>query len=191
MPDIATADHIDESVSSVLQNTSSANKEVPDHYALKKGVIDHELNKIVEEIILNTDNFVVYIASDYSVQWRTADSHVSSEHQGEILNQVALLEAQTQFITDNDARRIIKCQIAEGLARCLDGYDKENSLAILREVELQLKARNKETSWKWYFKSAYVLTLACLAAFALLWVFRDQAKYVVGATAHEVILGAL
>ena len=162
-----------------------------EHYALKKGDLDPQLNKVIEEIVLNTNEFIVYVADDCSVQWSTTDDHIASDHCGEVLNQVSLLEAQSKFITDKKVLCGIRCQIAEGLARCFSGHEREYSLAVFREIEEQLRARNKETSWKWYFESAYFVTLACIVIFGLLWLFRDAAKYFVGVTAYEVILGSL
>jgi hypothetical protein len=192
MLDLTTTHNIDEGMNSTAQVVLSARESTPgEHYALKKGDLDPQLNKIIEEVVLNTNEFIVYVADDCSVQWRTTDDHTPSDHCGEVLNQVSLLEAQSKFITDKHILCSIRCQIAEGLARCFSGQDREYSLAIFREIEAQLRARNKETSWKWYFESAYFVTLACIVSFGLLWLFRDAAKYVVGVTAYEVVLGSL
>lgn len=164
---------------------------VGEHYTLKKGDLDSELNKVVEEIILNSDHFVVYLATDLSIQWRTTDDHVESAHCGEILNLVATLEGQSQFLIDRVVAIGIRSRIAEGLARCLAGYPKENSLSVLREAEQELAARNKETSWMWYFRSAYLVTGSLVVCFAMFWAWREHFRLLLGHTAFEVLLGSL
>lgn len=161
------------------------------HYHLKAGDVDPELNKTIEEIVLSTDDFVVYVDTEQAVQWRTADQHKQPEYCGEVLNMVASLEAQSQFISDPKVLRVIRRRIGEGLARCLSGYPKENSLAALREVNLELKARNKEVSWKWYFLSAIKLTSVLAGCFIVLWLARECAKDFVGKTAFDVGLGTI
>lgn len=162
-----------------------------DHYQLKAGDIDPELNKTIGEIVLSTNHFIVYVDSEQAVQWRTTDHHKMPEYCGEVLNMVAALEAKSQFISNPLALRVVRRRIGEGLARCLDGHPKENSIAALREVELELEIRNKEIAWKWYFLSAMKLTAVLVAIFAVLWLLRNQARALVGSAAFEVILGSI
>lgn len=161
------------------------------HYHLKAGDLDPELNKTIEEVVLCTEDFIVYIDTELAVQWRTADQHEAPEYCGEVLNVVAMLEAQSGFISDPATLRVIRRRIGEGLARCFSGNPKKNSLAALSDVELDLKARNKEISWKWYFLSAMRLTSGLVLCFAILWLMRDYVKAHTGKVAFEVTLGVL
>lgn len=161
------------------------------HYHLKAGDLDPELNKTIEEIVLCTETFIVYVDSELAVQWRTADQHEEPEYCGEVLNIVAALEAQSQFISDQRILRVFRRRIGEGLARCLAGHTRKNSLAALREVELELKARNKEISWQWYFLSATKLTSGLILCFVIFWLFRDNVNAVIGNAAFEVGLGTI
>ena len=189
MPDTSTANHFTQMSSEVAAEQGSSPTLA--HYHLKAGDVDPELNKTIEEIVLSTNDFIVYVDSEQAVQWRTTDHHKMPEYCGEVLNMVAALEAKSQFISAPQALRVVRRRIGEGLARCLDGYPHENSLAALREVELELKIRNKEISWKWYFLSAMKLTAILVACFAILWLSRDYARACVGAAAFEVILGTI
>lgn len=177
--------------SEVVDRQESSLSMTGDHYHLKAGDVDPELNKTIEEIVLSTKYFIVYVDNEQAVQWRTTDHHKMPEYCGEVLNTVAALEAKSQFISDLKALRVVRRRIGEGLARCLDGYPKENSLATFRELELELKIRNKEIAWKWYFLSAMRLTAALVISFVTLWLLRDQARACVGSAAFEVILGAI
>lgn len=177
--------------SEVVDEQGSSPTLVDGHYHLKAGDVDPELNKTIEEIVLSTKDFIVYVDSEQAVQWRTTDHHKMPEYCGEVLNMVAALEAKSQFISDLKDLRVVRRRIGEGLARCLDGYPKANSLAALREVELELKIRNKEISWKWYFLSAMKLTAILVVCFAILWLLRDFVRACVGAAAFEVIIGTI
>src|ERR1700744_4690275 len=90
-----------------------------DHVELKAGDLDPALNKIIKDLVLSTETFIVYVATDFSIQWRTSDDHKEPKHCGRVLNRVAALEVRSQFITDVATLSSIRRQIAEGLARCL------------------------------------------------------------------------
>lgn len=166
-------------------------KKLPEghHFHLKNGDYHAELNKTIQDLVLSNEEYLVYVASDYSIQWITTEEHQASDHFGEILSRVAILEARSGFIEDPSALGNIRRQIAEGLARCLSGDQKTVCLAILDEVDHLLVARNKETAWKWYFMAAYKVTGVCSLALVLLWLMRAYVVENIGRTAFEVSLG--
>lgn len=168
-----------------------ASKQLPPHYSLKAGDVDPELGKKIHDIILNTEQFVVYIDEAVTIQWHTTDDHELAEYSGEVLNLVATLEARSAFLAGKPILFDFRKRIAEGLVRCLDGSPKEVSLAILKEVALELKARNKEVSWHWYFQTSYYVTLGLAVLFAVLWLGRGYVSATIGNDAFQVILGTI
>lgn len=162
-----------------------------DHYSLKAGDLDPELNKRIKDLVLSTEDFIVYLADDLSVQWRTADSHVQASHCGDILSQAAILEAQSQFIENQAILGPIRRQIAEAIAHCFADQPVSGSLRLLDEARRQLVARNKEIAWSWYFTSAYFVGALCVFIFYGLWTWREVAVGIWGQVAVEVVLGAL
>lgn len=161
------------------------------HFHLKNGDHHAELNKTIQDLVLSSDTYFVYVASDYSIQWTTTDQHNASAHFGEVLSRVAILEARSGFIEDQNTLGSVRRQIAEGLARCLGGHQKSDSFALLDEVDHLLTARNKETAWKWYFTAAYKVTGVCTVGLMLLWLTRAHVVANIGQTAFEVSLGIL
>lgn len=161
------------------------------HTDLKAGDTDPELNKVIQDLVLSTDFFIVYVATDLSIQWRTTDEHQQADHCGEVLNRVATLEVQSHFISDRTTLNNIRRHIAEGLARCLDGQPLKNSEAILKEAEIEIRNRNRETSWSWYFTLAYQLTAGCGILICVLWLLRAEGRHVLGIPAFDVVLGTL
>jgi hypothetical protein len=166
-------------------------KRLPPHYNLKAGDVDPELGKTILEIVLCTEHFIVYVDKALAIQWHTTDDHEPPEHCGEVLNLVATLEAQSAFLKGKPTLFDYRKRIAEGLVRCLDGNPKEASIAVLKEVALELKARNKEVSWHWYFQASYYVTLGLSALFAVFWLCRSYVTAKIGANAFEVILGTI
>jgi hypothetical protein len=158
---------------------------------LTEGETDPALNKTIKALVLSTSVFIVFVATDLSIQWRTTEKHVAPEHLGDVLNKVAMLEVRSQFISDPVALCNIRRQIAEGLARCLDRQSIKSSWTVLREVEIEIGRRNKEISWSWYFSTAYKLTLACAVTLAIMWLLRVWVRAVLGLAAFDVVLGAL
>lgn len=166
-------------------------KHLPKHYHLKAGDVDPELGKTIKEIVICSELFIVYIDTDLCVQWHTTDDHKEPEYCGEVLNIVARLEAQSNFINNKLMLFDFRKRIGEGLARCLSGYPKENAITALKEVAVELKARNKEVSWIWYFQASYWVTLALAVVFAMCWLKRDTLRAEINPIAFEAILGAI
>lgn len=158
-----------------------------DHYSLREGDFDSELNKKVEVLIVNDDNFIIYLDDSYDIQWRYNDVFVEAAHCGEILSSVAILQAKSNFIENKKILRFIRFQIAEALARCFAGQSIESSKDILKEVEDQISARNYEMAWRWYFCSALEWTCGILFVIFLCFLFSDQLSSVVGGAIVEII----
>ncbi|MEL4294461.1 hypothetical protein [Shewanella xiamenensis] len=173
-----------------MSKTQNSGQE-QNYYHLKAGDTDTDLNKHILEVILGSENFCVYLDTDCFVQWKTSDEHQGHSSFGAILNKVASLEAQSQFIVEPSELRTVRRRIGEGLARCLSGYSAEDSFAALHEVEADIKAKNRVVSWRWYFISAMKLTGAAVILFGLMWLFRICINSFIGETAFEIILGTL
>lgn len=161
------------------------------HLSLKRGDTDPELNKVIKEIVICSEFCIVYLADDLSIEWRTTDDHKSVEHNGKILGRATMLEAQSGFIEDKAALEAVRLQIAEGIARCLEGDSEAVSTSLLRAAELQIADRNKEVAWLWYFSSAYKVTSVCVVLAVVLWLIRDTVWASIGRTASDVVLGTL
>ncbi len=177
--------------SASASNDAASLKSPAPHYCLKAGDVDPELGKTIKEIVICSELFIVYIDLDLCVQWHTTDDHKEPDYCGEVLNFVATLEAQSNFITDQSMLFDFRKRIGEGLARCLSGYPKETSIAALKEVAVELKARNKDVSWVWYFQASYWVTFLLAAIFAVCWLLRDQLRAEIGSAAFDVALGSI
>lgn len=158
---------------------------------LKDGDHDDALNKDIKVVVLVSGTFIVYIASDLSIQWRTTSAHEWVSNSGEVLNRVAILETRSRFIKDLLALEAVRRQIAEGLVRCLDDRSIDGANVILNEAKAEIAARNKELAWSWYFQAAYKVTLGCAVVIGVLWLAREPVRSAIGSIAFEVLLGAL
>lgn len=162
-----------------------------DLFSLKDGGYDKALNKHIKEVVLVSDDFVVYLATDLTIQWQTTEEQEWDKRAGEVLNQVALLETRSRFIHDPVILAGIRRQIAEGLVRYLDGLQTDSALVVLGEAAVEIEARNKEVCWDWYFRSAYVVTFISVVTLALLWVLRFPIRGLVGGVAFDILMGTL
>lgn len=156
--------------------------------SLKAGDTDEDLNKVVSEIIFCSEEFVVYLDSDSFVQWK---SNVDNKNAGQVLNVVAKLEAQSQFIRDEKTLKAIRLRIGTALARCFDGGDESEYTPAFKEVEADIKARNLEVSWRWYFMSAMQLTGFCVLMIFITWLFRECVVSLIGKNAFYIALGTM
>lgn len=160
-------------------------------FELKEGEIDKALNKKILEIVLVTSALVVYLADDNSIQWRTMDGYIEPLHMNDVLSIVSLLEARSRFIEDKTILVSVRREVASALARCFDGGSLENSLKLLREIDIEISLRNKETSWKWYFGTTAVLVSMCGLAIAIFWLDRINIRSYLGNTGFDISIGTL
>lgn len=173
---------------------SSANepkKTRPPHYDLKQGILDPELNKTVEHVILATDDFVVYLDSEMDVQWHSVDGYEPPQHCGDVLSRATILEAQSTFIKDKVRLCGVRRLVAEAIAQCMNKQPKSVSNLLLREAEQKLDARNKEVSWQWYFMAAYITAGVFIVLALIIWRYRPCFVDVLGSTGVDVLLGSL
>jgi hypothetical protein len=166
-------------------------KNLPLHLLLKANATDPELNKTVKDLVYCSHQVCVYIDSNLDVQWHLGDDHEAKPHLGEALSRAAVLEAQSKFIDNLAILEPIRRQIAEGLARGLDGSPPEAATSIFDNVEKQIKARNIEVAWGWYFTSSYKVAGGCVATLLAGWLCRTWVIPVIGPTAFELALGSL
>lgn len=174
----------------LFRDVKQMKKTTEDFELIKEGAIDPELGKEVKFLILQTEQFVVYVDANLEIQWYSKDMPTDKGF-GIVLNRVAYLESSARFITDDNSRLSIKRQIAEGIARYLEYSSHELSKEIHDLVESQIKEMNIKTSWGWYFDAAYLITLACLVLWGLMWIGRDDVMPYLGKVGFEVILGGL
>lgn len=166
-------------------------KKLPEHFSLTAGAHDPVLGKTIKDIVMCSELFMVYVDTELNIQWFTLDAHTSPDYCGDVLNLVAKLEAQSNFIDDKQMLFNYRKRIGEGLARCLSCYPKETALAALKEVAGELKARNKEVSWGWYFQASYWVTLVLAMVFVLCWFTRDSLRAAITPMGFEIVLGAI
>lgn len=120
---------------------------------LKAGQIDGKLNLKVDEVILQTDEFVVYLDDKLTTQWHILGAHLST---GPVLNRVAELEAIPIGFLPEPVRRSFRSLVAEGLARAFDEDNAASAEAIHASAEKYIRARLAEQARVWYLTSAFV-----------------------------------
>lgn len=159
------------------------------HKSLKCGDTDPEMNKVIKELVICSEFCIVYLTEDLSIEWRTTDDHKPVKYDGKILGRATMLETQSRFIEDKATLEAVRLQIAESIARCLEGDPEAVSVSLLNAAELQIADRNKEIAWLWYFTAAYQVTGVCAVLAAVLWLARDTAWFWIGHTTFDVVLG--
>jgi hypothetical protein len=119
---------------------------------VKAGEIDEKLKLKVLEVILQTDEFVVYLDETLSTQWWLV--HELPAFAGPVLNRVAELEAMPIDVLPPSVRRAFRALIAEGVARVLDEKDAASAEAIHGIAEKYIRARLAEQARSWYLTAA-------------------------------------
>lgn len=146
----------------------------------------------LKHLILDTEEFIVFIDNDNDLDWITteeydAKGHQSSEKHHETLNMVALLECKPIVqLSENDIVNF-KRLLGEALARSLK-HDYKKASIILVHAENFLVDRGKELSRKWYLNRAGLTSLIMSAIGVILWIFRAISVNVLGESAFLISL---
>ncbi|MEW6436611.1 MAG: hypothetical protein AB1508_05505 [Pseudomonadota bacterium] len=129
----------------------------------------------VKRLILEADNFIVFIDKNGDIDWRTNKYDWSKTDLGKfnaVINRAAALETikrdgiDALFISNH------KRLVAEAIARALDG-DLTAAQAMLDLAEGILNARSREESRLWYLSAACLTVVPFLVMTALIWSFRS------------------
>ena len=129
-----------------------------DYMNLMPDSIDPVLGQKIKIIILKTENGIVFIDDEMQIQWRGECSWAN--YGGKILNRVGHLEASCEFARrDSALYRRLKELIAEAIARLIDNDGEDACRTALDQAEYVIKLRNREYSRKWYYSSAFFISM--------------------------------
>jgi hypothetical protein len=142
------------------------------------------LQNSVKLLILETEDFIVFIDNRGFVNYETADTYDEDDEQdleqhNFIMNEVTALETTWSDQLSPRMRLNFKCLIGEALARSFEA-DYKNAHLMLQSSGEYIKARSQEISRYWYLTSTIVvaLTISTLGLLAwLIWVSLKVLKF--------------
>jgi hypothetical protein len=167
-----------------------------DNEGLREGDLYVPLNKKIKLLIVFTNKFIVFLDENYSVQWDVRHQTLSDRPDcwGEVMNQVALLEAMslTHFgDSDQEKRHLLEFRrlLGEGVSRMLENKERD-ARDIFSKAETLLQERSEARARLWFVQAAIIAAGSFAAIGTILWVFRDQARIALGIVPHELLLTA-
>jgi hypothetical protein len=139
----------------------------------------------VHYLILQADEFIVFLDEDLVLDWVTSDEYDKhgpedrSRH-NEILNRAASLECVPNDHHKKSIRLNFKRMLGEGVAA-----------AILQQAQLYITNRNIEIARFWQLSTACVIGLAVAILGAVQWTFRETLVNAWNETGYYVLGSAL
>lgn len=139
-------------------------------------------------LVLETDEFIVYIDDDIDVDWETKpkydeDSVTNPDYKPkrfhEVMNHVAVVECIANNHLDISTRINFKRMIGEAVSRNLACYY-DTAEKMLNMAENYISARNSEVSRYWYLSSCLIVTSMFVIMGCTLWWFRDHLVFYTG-----------
>lgn len=132
----------------------------------------------VKHLVIDTDDFIVFIDEALDLDWITSKAydsrgHTDSKTHAYILNRVALLECRPNGYFTEKITLDFKRLLGEGLSRALSGeYDLAKQM--IDDSEEYLDSRGKELSRTWYLRTAGQTCIIILAITLILWPFHEK-----------------
>jgi hypothetical protein len=125
-----------------------------------------QLGPLVESIVLDTEDCVVFLDESWNVCWQTdTEPTADFEH---VIARVAELDAILLEGLTVPVRRIFRTMVAEGVARALEDEDNLGALKIHDRAEAFVRARLAELARSWVV-SAALQALVVAAVIGLTW----------------------
>lgn len=154
-----------------------------------------DLDDDIEFLIREEDDFIVYLDTDWNVEWQTSDDYApDSKLVGEAQNRRATVEALPLDRLAPDLFKSIKKMLAEATARALEGNE-PGTREMFARCERFARARLRELARLWYLGGAtagavIMAVLGWLGAWALAW-FLGLAPQLRDELGIGVVAGAL
>ncbi|MTI82406.1 MAG: hypothetical protein FH756_00600 [Firmicutes bacterium] len=152
-------------------------------------------NLDIHFLVLETNDFIVFIDSDIDVDWQTSDEYDKSQHDdlekhNAILNRAASIECIPNNHQKREIRLNFKRMVGEGVARSLK-HDYQNAEKILDKAEGYIRSRNIEIARFWQLTTSCICAITCVILALTLWCFRDSFIPLLGSIGFFLIIGAL
>lgn len=158
------------------------------------GLLPKWANLPVRVLILETEDFIVFLDDDHEVDWKTSTEwdrqgpQDASKHNA-ILNEYALLEATPCEGLRPAVVRHYRRLIGEAVARSLK-HDYRNATQALVSARTYLAARQEEASRAWYLAASAGMTAPVLLVAIVAWIWRNELIASVGPTFLRLLLAA-
>ena len=165
---------------------------VSDFDSFCEGDIDPTLNKRIRVLIDSYSSYIVYLDEDLSPEWSaTSDYGEMPDGFAEVANRIGHLETQSKGLLRESQIEPFARLLAEAMARILGENDHQKSAEILAHAEAYLKARSIENARIWYIGTAGILLIILCVIAAVLWIYREPSRNLVGDDAFDGVLGAI
>jgi hypothetical protein len=174
-----------------LTEPEGSAKIVHDYDLFREGDFEPHLGKKIDTLIYKTTTFIVYLDEDLYVEWAFTPKLNSewSRDVGVVLNRVSLVQALPASRLSTEQLRTFRQLVGEAVARVLQYRDGQAANDALDNAVAWLEARNKESArWLYLMGSCAAAGVAGIAT-TTLWVFRDQARLMLGPDVFESLLG--
>jgi hypothetical protein len=156
-----------------------------------EGEVEPRTKKTVRCLVLRDPKFLVFLDENCSVWWVQDDAYgPDPEHFGEVANRVAELEsADTSHLTTQQLVSFRR-QVAEGVARILQGSNPNEAHAALDKAAQYIRARHEEWARIWYLSSSLLTAVAACLVALLTWGFRGVIDGPLSPAFRECVMGA-
>jgi hypothetical protein len=166
---------------------------VDDFSSFCDGDIEPTLNKKIYSLIDTEDNYIVYVDSDFYVQWSIISAKYGKVPSsfGAIANRLRQLETLSRTSLHKSQIITFSGFLAESMARIIGDKDEAKAHEVLGMAEAYLFARSAENARAWYVCGAAVTALPTFLIACTLWLLKSHAVIFLGNNAFEIILGSL
>ncbi|MBI3249090.1 MAG: hypothetical protein HYZ50_21515 [Deltaproteobacteria bacterium] len=145
--------------------------ESPSLSFLAEGDFDPRLKKTIKTLLIQGEDFLVYLDEDDFVEWRGSETHIAGAD--EVLNRVSHLETLSMSLVGTGHLQPVRRLIGEGVARLFSDKGTDAAFDVLDRAERYLHARSQELARSWYLAAAGCTACGLGILSAVVWIFRN------------------
>ena len=172
--------------------TQGSGKPVQNFAFYCEGDIEPRLNKKINALIDSTQDHIVYLDEDFYVEWAYIRFQGKSpEGFDSIANQIGHLETLSITQLSKTQREPFARLLGEAMARILGGGEEKEAEEALDKAHSYLDTRGGENARRWYLEGVLFVSLAALAAAAILFLVRSTTANATWLNSLEIMIGTM
>jgi hypothetical protein len=145
----------------------------------------------IQELVLKTDTFIVYLNDHHEIYWSTHVYGTFPDDFGEVMNRVRELESINEKLFKGKDLNSFNYLVAEGVARLLDDRKTDNAQKILDKAEQKILLHGRNRNRTVYISSSLVLTIVLTLLVFVCFISKNSIKSQLSLNSYDIINASL
>lgn len=149
------------------------------------------LGKKIKDIIIRSENLIVYLDEEETIQWSTRDLDIDVNSFGSIQNRISFWESVSNKLFSKTDSYDYKCLLAESYARILDSKSSDLANDSLERTVDRMQKHGREILKQVYLLSTFGSTLVVMIILLVVVFGKNYFLEFIAIDSYEIIVTSL